>query len=210
MHIWFPPFPSQTHRGIRQLYCKCEIREHNNVDPCKRRLKVASHQSLSCLLTLKPKSFSTKVVVEWIIVQFNTIENVIMTICVSHIDSLIIYEHFGGSGGGRSKYWRFWLPRPCFFCGSFMLFLSCFWYDFVCVCLLMHCGHLLGNGWPLGSRFWYLIVKLSLSHWYPGSGVVLYCIDSWSLPSFLLSNHVDHDQTPPKSSQTWLHTIIER
>ena len=29
-------------------------------------------------------------------------------------------------------------------------------------------------------------MKLSLSHWYPGSGVVLDCIDSESLPSFLL------------------------
>ena len=26
-------------------------------------------------------------------------------------------------------------------------------------------------------------------HWYPGSGVVLDCIDSWSLPSFLLLVH---------------------
>ena len=62
------------------------------------------------------------------------------------------------------------------------LFLLCF----LCVCLLMPCGHLLGKGWPLGSRLWCLIVKLSLSHWYPGSGVVLDCIDSWSLLSFLL------------------------
>ena len=46
--------------------------------------------------------------------------------------------------------------------------------------------HLLGKGWPLGSRLWCLIVTLSLSHLYPGSGVVLDCIDSWSLPSFLL------------------------
>ena len=45
---------------------------------------------------------------------------------------------------------------------------------------------MLGKGWPLGSRLWYLILTLSLSHWYPGSGVVLECIDSWSLPSFLL------------------------
>ena len=50
------------------------------------------------------------------------------------------------------------------------------------------CGHLLGKGWPLGSRLWYLIVILSLSHWYPGSGVVLACIDSWSLNPFLLSS----------------------
>ena len=29
-------------------------------------------------------------------------------------------------------------------------------------------------------------MKLSLSHWYPWSGVVLDCIDFCSLPSFLL------------------------
>ena len=29
-------------------------------------------------------------------------------------------------------------------------------------------------------------VSLSLSHWYPGSGVVLDCIDSWSLHLYLL------------------------
>ena len=29
-------------------------------------------------------------------------------------------------------------------------------------------------------------MTLSLSHWYLGLGVVLDCIDSWSLPSFLL------------------------
>ena len=52
---------------------------------------------------------------------------------------------------------------------------------FIRVCLLMSCGHLLGKGWPLGSRLWCIIVKLS-----PGSGVVLDCIDSWSLPSFFL------------------------
>ena len=50
------------------------------------------------------------------------------------------------------------------------------------VFLLMPCGHLLGKGWPLGSRLWCLIVTLPLSHWYPGSGVVLDCIYSWSLP----------------------------
>ena len=37
-------------------------------------------------------------------------------------------------------------PRRCFFCGSFMLFLSCFCYAFVRVCLLMPSGHLLGKG----------------------------------------------------------------
>ena len=67
---------------------------------------------------------------------------------------------------------------PDFFCGSFMLFLSCVCYAFVRVCLLMPCGHLLGKGGPLGSRMWCLIVSLLLSHLYPGSGVVLDCIYS--------------------------------
>ena len=61
-----------------------------------------------------------------------------------------------------------------------------FCYTFACVCLLMYCGHLLGKGWPLCSRLWCPIVKLSLSHWYPGSSVVLDRFVSWSLPSFLL------------------------
>ena len=61
-----------------------------------------------------------------------------------------------------------------------------FCYAFIHVCLLMPCGHLLGKGWPLGSRLWCLIVTMSLSHWYPGPGVVLDWIDFWSLPSFLI------------------------
>ena len=47
---------------------------------------------------------------------------------------------------------------------------------FVRVCLYVPCGHLLGKGWPLGSRLLYPTVSLSLSHWYPGSGVILDCI----------------------------------
>ena len=50
---------------------------------------------------------------------------------------------------------------------------SRFCHAFVCVCLLMPCGPLLGKGWPLGSRLWCLIVKVPLSNWYPGSGVGL-------------------------------------
>ena len=59
-----------------------------------------------------------------------------------------------------------------------MFFLSCVCCAFVCVCLCVPCAHLLGKSWPLGSRMWSLTVSLSLSHWYPGSGVVLDCIDS--------------------------------
>ena len=68
-----------------------------------------------------------------------------------------------------SKIFLLTVPRSCFFCGSFMFFLSWFCYAFVHVCLLMLCGYLLGKGWPLGSRLWCLIVKLSLSHWCPWS-----------------------------------------
>ena len=92
------------------------------------------------------------------------------------------------------------VPRRYFFCGSFMFFLSCVCYAFVRVCLYVPCGQLLGKGWPLGSRLWCLSVSLSLSHWYPGSGVVLDCIHSWSLHPYLLwhSYHccrVMHDST---------------
>ena len=66
-------------------------------------------------------------------------------------------------------------------------FLSCVCYAFLRVFLYVLYGHLLGKGWPLGSRLRNLTASLSLSHWYPGSGVVLDCIDSWSLyPYFVL------------------------
>ena len=57
-----------------------------------------------------------------------------------------------------------------------------------CFCLALLCFHArlfvdalwssAGGGWPLDSRLWCLIVTLPLSHWCPGSGVVLDCIDS--------------------------------
>ena len=53
---------------------------------------------------------------------------------------------------------------------------------------------------------------LSLSHLYPGSGVVLDCINSWSLPTFLLisrTQHSDADEAktrgPLVSSQALYH-----
>ena len=35
--------------------------------------------------------------------------------------------------------------------------MSCVCYVFVRVCLYVLCGHLLGKGWPLGSRLWCLL-----------------------------------------------------
>ena len=84
-----------------------------------------------------------------------------------------------------SKIFLLTVPRRYYFCGSFMLFLLCVCYAFVRVCLELPCGHLLWKGWPLGSRLWCcLIVSVLLSHLYPRSGVVLDCIDYWSLPFF--------------------------
>ena len=85
---------------------------------------------------------------------------------------------------GKIFYWPF--QGGTSFVDNF--FLACVSYAFVCVCLYVPCGHLLGKGWPLGSRFWCLTVSLSLSHWYLGSGVVLDCIDSWSLHPYLFSS----------------------
>ena len=56
------------------------------------------------------------------------------------------------------------------------------------LCLLCLCAHLFicalwspaGKGLTSWLSFVVSTVSLSLSHWYPGSGVVLDCIDSWS------------------------------
>ena len=60
----------------------------------------------------------------------------------------------------------------------YVFVLSCVYYVFVGVCLYVLCGQLLGKGCPLGYRLGCLTVSLSLSHWYPGSGVVLDSIHS--------------------------------
>ena len=52
------------------------------------------------------------------------------------------------------------------------------------ICSLLPCVHLNGKGWPLGSCLRYLLCHFPM--WYPGTGVVLDCIDSWSVLSFLL------------------------
>ena len=70
----------------------------------------------------------------------------------------------------------------CFFCLVFAITLCASAY----MCFVVTCWERAGlfalvcgvKGWPLCSRLWCLTVSLSLSHWYPGSGVVLDCIDS--------------------------------
>ena len=70
------------------------------------------------------------------------------------------------------------VPRRYFFCGSFM-FLFCLVFAMFCVrlfiCVLWSPA---GKGLTSWLSFVVSTVSLSLSHWYPGSGVVLNCIDS--------------------------------
>ena len=70
------------------------------------------------------------------------------------------------------------VPRRCFFCGSFM-FLFCLVFAVFCARLFV-CASWSPAGKGLTSWLSFVVssVSLSLSHWYPGSGVVLDCIDS--------------------------------
>ena len=65
-----------------------------------------------------------------------------------------------------------------FFCGSFM-FLFCLVFAMFCARLFI-CALWSPAGKGLTSWLSFVVssVSLSLSHWYPGSGVVLDCIDS--------------------------------
>ena len=66
-----------------------------------------------------------------------------------------------------------------------------------CLVFAMFCARLFicaswspaGKGLTSWLSFVVSSVSLSLSHWYPGSGVVLDCIDSWSLQPYLLCAH---------------------
>ena len=68
--------------------------------------------------------------------------------------------------------------RRYFFCGSFM-FLFCLVFALFCARLFI-CALWSPAGKGLTSWLSFVVssVSLSLSHWYPGSGVVLDCIDS--------------------------------
>ena len=59
----------------------------------------------------------------------------------------------------------------CFFCLVFAMPLCASVY----MCLVVTCWE---RADLFSSRVWCLTVRLSLSHWYSGSGVVLDCIDS--------------------------------
>ena len=59
------------------------------------------------------------------------------------------------------------------------MFLFCLVFTMsLCASVICALWSSMGKSWPLGSRLWCLTVSLSLSHWYPGSDVVIDCIDS--------------------------------
>ena len=79
---------------------------------------------------------------------------------------------------------------------------------FVRVCLYVLCGH---QGLTSWLSFVVSSVSLSLSHWYPGSGVVLDCIDSWSLQPYLLlesNNHISRFQSGFRSDRSTTDNLV--
>ena len=87
-------------------------------------------------------------------------------------------------GACRGFWLRCWSENPWIYWTSFLLCNICFFLSCVCnaLCARLFIYALWSPTWKgLGFFLWSLIVNLSLIHWYPGSGVVLDCIDSWSL-----------------------------
>ena len=96
-----------------------------------------------------------------------------------------IYHVYRGNQGWIQDFWNV-VPRRWFFlwiiCVIYVLCLSCFR-----ICSLLPCGRLERGGWPLGSCLWCLLWFCYFPMLCPVTGVVLDCIDLWSLLSFLLS-----------------------
>ena len=102
-----------------------------------------------------------------------------------------------------SKIFLLTVPRRYFFCGSFVFF--------VCPVFLMLWRLFIAALWsPARKRLtsWLFLVMFILfcyfPMWYPGSDVVLDCIVSWSLSSFLLWNRYTFFETVI----SWLHIQI--
>ena len=84
-----------------------------------------------------------------------------------------------------SKIFVLTVPKRYFFCGSLVLFMSCVCHAFAPVhCCLMVTWREMADLSALVCEVlvWFIYFPI----WYPGTGLVLSCIDSWSLLSFLL------------------------
>ena len=107
-----------------------------------------------------------------------------------------IHEHWSGCSNLGPYCLQYRPPIRTFAdksCGCRGIFvdLSCFC-SVLCLLCLCACLFICALGSPAGKGLtsWLSFVvstmSLSLSHWYPGSGVVLDCIDFWSLHPYLL------------------------
>ena len=91
-----------------------------------------------------------------------------------------------------------------------MCLLLWMFYVFSVLCLLCLCARLficaLWSPAGKGLTSWLSFVVSSISHWYPGSGVVLDCIDSWSFHPNLLCGHL-LGKCWPLGSRLWCLTV---
>ena len=102
------------------------------------------------------------------------------------------------------------VPRRCFFCRSFLSFVFR-----VCLChtvLSVPCSHVV-TCWERTDLLYLLCVMfyLCFSHFplrCPGSGVILDCIDSWSLSTSLLSKYVQYSELLKRFFFKLPHTLI--
>ena len=96
---------------------------------------------------------------------------------------LFIWALWSPTGKGLTS----WLSFVVSNCDFVTLFLFCLVFAMFCarlfICALWSPA---GKGLTSWLSFVASSVSLSLSHWYPGSGVVLDCIDSWSMHHYLL------------------------
>ena len=85
-----------------------------------------------------------------------------------------------------------------------------------CLVFAMFCARLFicaswspaGKGLTSWLSFVVSSVSLSLSHWYPGSGVLLDCIDSWSLQPYLLRCTINRSHSTPCKKAGFEHLQI--
>ena len=89
-----------------------------------------------------------------------------------------VYTPFVSANAVQHIYVHFQKKAFVLLCGSFM-FLFCLVFAMFCARLFI-CASWSPAGKGLTSWLSFVVssVSLSLSHWYPGSGVVLDCIDS--------------------------------
>ena len=79
------------------------------------------------------------------------------------------------------------MDHLCFFCLVFVMPLC----TSVYLCLVVTCLEMADLLALVCGVSVNLTVSLSLSHWYPGSDVVLDCMDSWSLYPYLLQSNLN-------------------